>query len=87
MDYEDLWPSIPRTADDLAVRWAERDALYATQQPGLLEPAAKAVRLGRMDEARRLPRADRARMFTKAMTWTPPHHPDFGSLHSWLEDG
>lgn len=76
---------VPITAEELAIRWAQRDAEYAKQ--GFLDMAqAQVVREARMREAGMLPDVtERARMFARAQTWTPPVGDSYGSMKDWLE--
>lgn len=79
-----VFPAVPVTADELATRWAIRDAEYAKQR---LEPEAiHAIRDARKREASLLPTvAERARMFARAECWAPPKSQDYGSMKDWLE--
>lgn len=84
MATEDL-PPIPTTAEELVVRWAQRDAEYAKSRRFLDPDTAAAVRLSRMREASLLPNVkERARLYVLAQTWWPPVNPDYGSMKDWL---
>lgn len=82
---EDRFQPIPETAEEMAVRWAQRDAEYAKMRPAPSSDMVAAVRDARKREANRLPVADRARMWTRANNWVPPVNPDFGSMKDFLE--
>lgn len=82
---EDKFQPIPETAEEMAVRWAQRDAEYAKMRPALAPDMVAAVRDARKREAIRLPVADRARMWTRANQWLPPVNPEFGSIKDFLE--
>ena len=83
---ETEFPEVPETAEQMAVRWAQRDAEYAKQRKPLAPDLINAIIAGRQREAGRLPMADRARMFTRATTWAPPVNPEFGGLKDWLDE-
>lgn len=79
------FPVVPETADALVARWAERDAEYAKNRTPMDPEQAEVIRLTRMQEASRLPNVrERGRMYSRAKAWTPPLHPDFGSLRDWM---
>lgn len=82
---EDRFQPIPKTAEQMAVRWAQRDAEYAKMRPAMSPDMVAAVRDARKREAARLPVADRARMWTRANQWLPPVNPDYGSMKDFLE--
>lgn len=82
---ESEFPVTPETADQMIVRWAQRDAEYAKQRTPLDPMTVFAIRAGRQREAGRLPVADRARMWRRAETWAPPVNPEYGSIKDWLE--
>lgn len=76
---------VPVTADELVARWALRDAGYA-KALNIDPEMAAGIRQGRMREASLLSNlADRARLYARAETWTPPKPPTFGSLRDWLD--
>ncbi len=79
-------PAVPETAEELVIRWAKRDAEYAKQRP-LNADVVVAIRAARKREAWFIADVgERARLWARAETWTPPARPEFGSLHSWLEE-
>ena len=77
---------IPTTAEELVVRWAQRDAEYAKRKPQLSAEEAVNVREARAWEAGRLANVkDRARMYARAKTWAPPSPEGYGSMKDWIE--
>lgn len=82
---ENEMPAVPKTEDELILRWAQRDAEYAKSRPGLAPGSIAAVQQGRMREVSRMPRDMRARLFARVKTWVPPVHPEFGSMKDFLE--
>lgn len=84
MDDENL--TEPQTGDELASRWAARDAEYAKRRTPMEPEVAEAIRIQRRREAGMLPAiGDRARLWMRADTWQPPVHDEFGSLEDWLK--
>lgn len=83
---ESEFPEVPETAAQLIVRWAQRDAEYAKQRTPLDSNVIASIRWARKSEAGRLPVGDRARMWRRAETWTPPVNSEFGSIRDWLEE-
>lgn len=76
---------VPVTADELVARWAQRDAEYV-KTPNIDPDMAAVIRQGRMREASMLPNvAERARLYARAATWTPPVPPAYGTLRDWLD--
>lgn len=79
------FPAVPKTADEMLYRWAERDAEYAKSKVAMPPEQAAGIREGRMQEANRLPQVkDRGFMYTRAKAWVPPVPQDFGGLRDWL---
>ena len=75
----------PKTGDELAVKWATRDAEYAKLRTPMDYETVEAIRAQRKREAGMLPAvADRARMWARAEVWQPPKHDEFGGLEDWL---
>ena len=84
---ETTFPDIPETGDELAARWANRDAEYAKTRVPMDEEQAAVIRMTRMQEAGRLVNyRERGRLYARAKSWMPPVHADFGSMHDWLGD-
>lgn len=83
---DDMAPE-PKTAEELIVRWSLRDNEYAKLRRPIGPDSIAAVRMMRMREAAHLPRpSERGSAYIRAKSWVPPVHPDFGNLHSWLEE-
>lgn len=83
---EPEYPPVPVTGDELIARWALRDASYARMAP-MNSEQEDAIRQGRSREANDLPDVtERASMWVRAQTWSPPRHADYGSLKDFLRD-
>lgn len=75
----------PDTAEELTIRWTNRDAEYAKSRLPMDPEKAESIRQARMAEANRLPIVrERGRMFARAKSWVPPVHADYGSLRDYI---
>jgi hypothetical protein len=83
---ESEFPEVPQTAEEMAARWAARDAEYAKARLPMALGTVMVIRDTRMREANQLPNIkERGRMYARAKGWEPPVHQDFGSMRDWVE--
>lgn len=75
----------PENLNEMIVRWAQRDAEYAKSRTPMDPDMAASVRSMRMREANTLPPEDRAIAWSRAKSWVPPTHQEFGELKEWVE--
>lgn len=82
---EDEFEPTPVTGEALILRWAQRDALLQQRAP-IPANEVEAIRQARVREAKSLKtKADRGAAYRAALTWEPPHPPNYGSMRDWLD--